>query len=79
MQKRSLLDLLPSPVVIVGNKILETCDAIGERCAHFLGITSPKYQREIDEHNRLIREEEALTAEEKAAYAGWGTVTTGDE
>ena len=69
------MNFLPSPILIAGEKILETCDAIGERCAYYLGITSPKYQREIDEHTRIIKEEEMLKAEEKAEYAGWGTVT----
>ena len=64
---------MPAPVLAAGQKILETCDAIGERFAYFLGITSPKYQREIDEHNRIVREEQELQAEEKAEYAGWLT------
>lgn len=39
-----------------GNSALSACDYIGESLANVLGITSPKYQYEIDEYNAAIEE-----------------------
>lgn len=36
----------------------EACDAMGEKLAWTFGITSPKFQYEIDEYYRMKREEE---------------------
>ncbi|GAB6024966.1 hypothetical protein CHUAL_010063 [Chamberlinius hualienensis] len=41
-----------------GSKALFVCDYLGEHVADFLGITSPKYQYEIEEYFRLKKEEE---------------------
>ena len=40
----------------VGSKSLEVCDYLGEHLASFFGITTPKYQYEIDEFNRIMEE-----------------------
>jgi len=37
----------------VGNAALETCDYVGEGLANFFGITTPKYQFEIDHYNTM--------------------------
>ena len=34
-------------------RALDVCDHLGERIADFLGITSPRFQYVIDEHNRI--------------------------
>lgn len=52
-----------------GNKAVEYCDYMGEGLANFLGITTPKYQLEINEHERLVAEREKMAAEN----AGWMT------
>ncbi|XP_028174249.1 protein FAM177A1-like [Ostrinia nubilalis] len=50
-----------------GNKVLNAVDYAGESLASFFGITTPKYQIEIDEHERL--QEEKRKMEEESA--GW--------
>lgn len=42
--------------VNVGIKSLKVCDYLGEHLASFFGITTPKYQYEIDEYERMIAE-----------------------
>ncbi|KAL0279402.1 UNVERIFIED_CONTAM: hypothetical protein PYX00_000972 [Menopon gallinae] len=42
--------------VFAGSKALEACDYMGEFLAEFFGITTPKYQYEIDEYHRMKRE-----------------------
>ncbi|XP_042893048.1 protein FAM177A1-like isoform X4 [Penaeus japonicus] len=59
-----------------GSSMLSACDYVGESLANFLGITSPKYQYEIDEYNRAMEEEAKLKEEEEAEMAGW--TTTGE-
>lgn len=50
-----------------GNKVLNVVDSAGESLANLFGITTPKYQIEIDEHNRI--QEEHRKMEEESA--GW--------
>ncbi|XP_013196731.2 protein FAM177A1 [Amyelois transitella] len=50
-----------------GNKVLNIVDAAGESLASFFGITTPKYQIEIDEYERM--QEEKRKMEEESA--GW--------
>ncbi|KAJ8719503.1 hypothetical protein PYW08_011678 [Mythimna loreyi] len=50
-----------------GNKMLNAVDYAGESLAGFFGITTPKYQMEIDEYERVKEEKRKL--EEDAA--GW--------
>ena len=35
---------------------LKVCDYLGEHLASFFGITTPKYQYEIDEYDRMMAE-----------------------
>ncbi|KAK7067068.1 hypothetical protein SK128_010787, partial [Halocaridina rubra] len=64
-----------------GSSALSACDYVGESLASFLGITSPKYQYEIDEYHRCLEEEKAREEEEKAEMSGWSSPlrTTGDD
>ncbi|CAH2041556.1 unnamed protein product, partial [Iphiclides podalirius] len=50
-----------------GTKVLNAVDYAGESLAHFFGITTPKYQIEIDEYERM--EEEKKKIEDESA--GW--------
>nr|CAD7424208.1 unnamed protein product [Timema monikensis] len=43
-------------VVTAGSKTLQVCDYLGESLANFFGITTPKYQYEIDEYHRMLAE-----------------------
>ncbi|KAG8288057.1 hypothetical protein J6590_025401 [Homalodisca vitripennis] len=56
-----------------GSKTLEVCDYLGESLASFFGITTPKYQFEIDHFNQLVAEEEALKKEQDLEMGGWVT------
>ncbi|KAL0828933.1 hypothetical protein ABMA28_003832 [Loxostege sticticalis] len=50
-----------------GTKVLNAVDYAGESLANFFGITTPKYQIEIDEHERLQEEKKKLEDES----SGW--------
>ncbi|XP_013161966.1 PREDICTED: protein FAM177A1-like [Papilio xuthus] len=50
-----------------GSKVLGAVDYAGESLANFFGITTPKYQIEIDEYER-VKEEKKKMEEESA---GW--------
>ena len=39
-----------------GYRVLGVCDYLGETFAGLFGITTPRYQREIEEYNRMIKE-----------------------
>ncbi len=39
--------------------------------ANFFGITTPKYQSEIDEYNRIIEEENKYKAKRLSDFSGW--------
>lgn len=41
---------------IAGNKALAICDFFGEYLANFFGITTPKYDYEIEYYKRMIEE-----------------------
>ncbi|XP_068227057.1 LOW QUALITY PROTEIN: protein FAM177B [Palaemon carinicauda] len=58
-------------MLYTGSSALQACDYVGESLANFLGITSAKYQYEIDEYHRSVEEEKAEKAEEDAEMAGW--------
>lgn len=53
------------------SKVLHGCDYAGETLANFLGITSPKYQFEINEYNRIKKAEDAEKRQEQVEMAGW--------
>lgn len=49
------------------NKVLNAVDYAGESLANFFGITTPKYQIEIDEHERQLEEKRKMDEE----ATGW--------
>ncbi|XP_050344375.1 protein FAM177B isoform X1 [Nymphalis io] len=50
-----------------GSKVLNAVDYAGESLANFFGITTPKYQIEINEYERLQEEKKKIEDES----AGW--------
>ena len=50
---------------------LAVADALGEKLAWWLGITSPKYYYEIQEAKRMQEEEEERRKNQDAEMAGW--------
>ncbi|XP_003700711.1 protein FAM177A1 [Megachile rotundata] len=55
----------------VGNKILNGCDYVGEWLADFFGITSPKYEFEINEFYRLQALENEKKHKQDLEMGGW--------
>ncbi|XP_064489731.1 uncharacterized protein LOC135401323 isoform X2 [Ornithodoros turicata] len=55
----------------VGTKTLAVCDYLGENLAYFFGITSPKYQYELEEYNRMVQEEMEEKKKVAEQMAGW--------
>ena len=57
-------------VLMGGNKVLATCDYVGEKIAAALGITTPKYNYEIEQFKKIQKEQEKAVQEEKIT-GGW--------
>ncbi|RZF47135.1 hypothetical protein LSTR_LSTR005213 [Laodelphax striatellus] len=57
--------------VVLGSRTLEVCDFLGESLASFFGITTPKYQYEMDYYNNLKAEEEERKKQEDLEMGGW--------
>ncbi|XP_049795562.1 protein FAM177A1 [Schistocerca nitens] len=57
--------------VSAGSTTLRACDYVGETLADFFGITTPKYQLEIDEYKRMVREEEEEKKRQDLEMGGW--------
>ncbi|KAF7395365.1 hypothetical protein HZH68_009415 [Vespula germanica] len=55
----------------VGTKVLDGCDYLGEWLANFFGITTPKYQFEIDEFHRLQALENEIIHKNDLEMGGW--------
>ncbi|XP_046625003.1 protein FAM177A1-like [Neodiprion virginianus] len=55
----------------VGSKTLSACDYVGESLANFFGITSPKFQFEINEYYRMKAEEAEAQRKEDLEMGGW--------
>ncbi|XP_055332600.1 protein FAM177B-like [Paramacrobiotus metropolitanus] len=55
----------------VGGKVLKVCDFLGEHLADFFGITTPKYQLEIDERLAMIEEEKAEQLQAMEDHRHW--------
>lgn len=51
------------------NSVVNGLDYAGETIAYHLGITTPKYQHEIDEYNRLVKKK----TEEEAEAKSWAS------
>ncbi|XP_076754567.1 protein FAM177A1 [Xylocopa sonorina] len=54
-----------------GNVILDGCDYVGEWLAGFFGITTPKYQFEINEFYRLQALENEMIRKQDLEMGGW--------
>ncbi|CAG7815012.1 unnamed protein product [Allacma fusca] len=54
-----------------GSKTLDVMDRMGENIAYFLGITTPKYQYEIDEFHRAREEQIAAKKREDMEGQSW--------
>lgn len=50
---------------------MDGCDYVGEWLANFFGITTPKYQFEIDEFNRLQALENEIIHKNDLEMGGW--------
>lgn len=57
-------------VLMGGNKVLATCDYVGEKIASALGITTPKYNYEIEQFKKIEKERKKADDEEKST-GGW--------
>lgn len=57
--------------VLAGSKTLEVCDYLGEALANFFGVTTPKYQFEINHYEQMVAEEEALKKRMDMEMGGW--------
>lgn len=55
----------------LGYRTLGVCDYLGENLAWFLGITSPKFQYELEQYQKMAKEEEELAKHTAAENAGW--------
>ncbi|XP_031841288.1 protein FAM177A1 isoform X2 [Nomia melanderi] len=52
-------------------KVLDGCDYVGEWLANFFGITSPKYEFEINEFYRLQALEKEMQHQHDLEMGGW--------
>ncbi|CAG0923074.1 unnamed protein product [Notodromas monacha] len=57
-------------------KLLSMADSAGGTLANFFGITSPKYQLEIDEFERMQQEDKEREEKLKEQMAGWESTET---
>lgn len=57
-------------VLMGGNKVLAACNFVGEKVAAVLGITTPKYNYEIEQFKKIQKEKEKSVEEEKS-MGGW--------
>uniref|UniRef100_T1JGN8 ADF-H domain-containing protein n=1 Tax=Strigamia maritima TaxID=126957 RepID=T1JGN8_STRMM len=58
--------------ITFGTKTLNVCDTVGEYLAYFFGITSPKYQYEIEEYKWMKKEAEREEKQEEMELKSWG-------
>lgn len=52
------------------NRVLAACDYVGEKVAAVLGITTPKYEYEIEQFKKIEKEREKVKKEEQTV-GGW--------
>lgn len=55
---------------MVGYKVLAACDFLGEKLAYFFGITTPKFNYEIEQFKKMQKERQHAEEEEKT-MGGW--------
>ncbi|KAK3914114.1 Protein FAM177A1 [Frankliniella fusca] len=53
------------------SQTLQVCDYLGESLASFFGITTPKYQYEIEEYHRIVAEEKEMQRKMDMEMGGW--------
>lgn len=61
-------------VLNTGNRVLTTCDYIGEKITAILGITTPKYSYEIKQFKKM-QDERIKQLEEENVVGGWMQAT----
>ncbi|XP_046384412.1 protein FAM177A1-like isoform X2 [Ischnura elegans] len=68
-------------VANAGSKTLKAVDYVGESLANFFGITTPKYQYEIDEYEIACAEEEEEKKTQDLEMGGWteGSAQTNED
>lgn len=64
--------------LMVAYKVLAACDFVGEKIAAVLGITTPKYNYEIEQFKKIQKEREKAEEEEKS-MGGWMQETASSE
>ncbi|KAF4526221.1 hypothetical protein B566_EDAN001906 [Ephemera danica] len=57
--------------VAAGSSVLKVCDYLGETLANLFGITTPKYEYEIEEYKRTIKREKEKKAKDDLEMGGW--------
>ncbi|XP_018011891.1 protein FAM177A1 [Hyalella azteca] len=63
-------------MITTSSRALAVCDYLGENIAYYLGITAPKYQYELEEHQRCLKEEEEERRQAAEETQGWGHDTS---
>jgi len=63
-------------VAKLGSTTLSACDYLGEHLANFFGITSPKYQFEVNEYFKMKAEEEEEKKKQDEEAQGWKEKST---
>ncbi|XP_075233897.1 protein FAM177A1-like isoform X2 [Lycorma delicatula] len=58
-------------IIIASSKTLAVCDFLGEKLAAFFGITTPKYEYEIDYYESVKAEEEEQKKQQDLEMGGW--------
>lgn len=53
-----------------GTTVLNGCDYVGEKLAAFLGITTPKYNYEIEQYKKIKQEQKQMEKEDLES-ASW--------
>jgi len=61
------------------SKVMDGLEYTGETLAFYLGITTPKYQHEIDEYNRMVSKQASEDAERKAWVSSPNSTVVIDE
>lgn len=57
--------------ITAGSTTLSVCDFLGEKLAAFFGITTPKYEYEIDFYKSMKAEEEERKKQQDLEMGGW--------
>ena len=66
-----MISVVVNSMVWLGSQTLKACDYLGENLANFFGITSPKYEYEIEEYNRRVEEQKRRQSMLASEFEGW--------